>query len=393
MPSTDEAASLASSPGVLGGPAPSGRADPGVLQAQAGIVRSAPLFQAILDCLEEGVLVLNEQRQIIACNRRAAEWMQAAEPAWLGARPGEILNCVHAEVGPDGCGTGPYCVTCGAVQAILESQEFSRQVVRECRLLCKGSTVVQALDLKVLATPLELQGYRFIVCAIHDISKQKRVALLTRLFFHDVLNTAGGIEGYTAMLADELQERLADVFPLRRLQDLAGQLIEDLRAQRDLMYAESGDLVPEISAFRVAPLLAELQALNQAHPVARNRMIRLEEVWDGVVETDRRLLARVLGNMLKNALEATPPGGVVSAGCKGTASDAVFWVRNPGVIPEEVQLQIFHRFFTTKREPGRGIGTYSMKLLTEGYLKGRVDFRSNESEGTVFTVTIPRRRS
>ncbi len=338
------------------------------------------------------MLVLNEHRQIVACNRRAAEWLQATEPTWLGARPGEVFDCVHADVGPDGCGTGPFCITCGAVQAILESQDFSRQVVRECRVLCKGSRGVQALDLKVLATPVEVQGIRFIICAIYDISQSKRIALLNRLFFHDMLNAAGGIEGYAAMLADELHERLADDFPLRRLQDLASTLIEDLRAHRDLMYAESGDLVPEVSAFRVGQLLAELQALYQSHPAAHHRTIRLEEVWDGVLETDRRLLARVLGNMLKNALEATPEGGTVSVGCKGSTEEAAFWVRNPGVIPHEVQLQIFHRFFSTKGEPGRGIGTYSMKLLAEGYLGGRVEFTSTESDGTVFTVTIPRRR-
>ncbi len=374
-------------------PAPPGRADPTVLHTQEAVLRNAPLFQAVIDCMEEGVLVLNAERQIVACNRRAAEWMKATERPWLGARPGEVLNCVHAEVGPDGCGTGPYCITCGAAQAILESQDFSCQAVYECRLLCKGSPTVQALDLKVVATPIELQGTRFIVCAIHDISKPKRLALLTRLFFHDILNAAGGVEGYAAMLADELRERLADDFPLRRLQDLAAQLIEDLRAQRDLMYAESGDLVCEVAAFRVGPLLAQLQALYQVHPAAQDRTIRLEGVWDGVLETDRRLLSRVLSNMLKNALEATPAGGVVSLGCKATGEEVVFWVRNPGVMPQEVQLQIFHRFFSTKQGPGRGIGTYSMKLLTEGYLGGRVAFTSTESEGTVFTVTIPRHRS
>lgn len=391
MPSTQVEPGLPAGSGLMSKPAPSGRACPATLDEQSSLLRSTPLLQAILDCMEEGVLVLNTQRQIVACNRRAAEWIQAAGRPWLGCRPGEVLNCVHAELGPDGCGTGPYCITCGAVQAILKCLEACRQVVRECRVLCKGPTAVQALDLKVLATPIEVQGQRFIVCALYDISQPKRVALLNRLFFHDILNTAGGIEGYAAMLADELRERLADDFPLRRLQDLAGTLIEDLRAQRDLMYAESGELVLEVSAFHVGQLLAELQALYQSHPVAHNRIIRLDEVWDGVLETDRRLLARVLGNMLKNALEATPAGGIVWAGCKDTAQEAVFWVRNPGVIPQEVQLQIFHRFFSTKKEPGRGIGTYSMKLLTEGYLGGRVEFTSTESDGTLFTVTIPRR--
>lgn len=393
MSLVDDAACIPLGGEVLSQPGPSGRLDTVTLQQQQGILRSEPLLQGIIDCMAEGVLVLNQHRQILACNRQAAEWMKATKRPWLGARPGEVFDCVHASTGPDGCGTGPNCITCGALQAILESQQRCRQVVRECRLLCHANPAIAALELKVIATSVEVQGQRVIVCAIHDISKPKRLALLTRLFFHDVLNTAGGIEGYAAMLAEELRERLADDFPLRRLQDLAVQLVEELRGQRDLMYAESGDLTLETSAFRVAPLLAELIALYQAHPVAKDRSIRLEEIWDGVVETDRRLLVRVLGNMLKNALEATPAGGVVSLGCKAPADQVLFWVRNAGAMPPEVQLQIFHRFFSTKGQTGRGIGTYSMKLLTEGYLGGRVAFTSTESEGTVFTATIPQRRS
>jgi sensor histidine kinase regulating citrate/malate metabolism len=58
------------------------------------------------------------------------------------------------------------------------------------------------------------------------------------------------------------------------------------------------------------------------------------------------------------------------------------------VIPRETQLQIFHRSFSTKGE-GRGIGLYSVKLMTERYLKGTVNFISDDSSGTTFTVTYP----
>ena len=65
-----------------------------------------------------------------------------------------------------------------------------------------------------------------------------------------------------------------------------------------------------------------------------------------------------------------------------------FWCNNHGVIPRETQLQIFHRSFSTKGE-GRGIGLYSVKLMTERYLKGSVKFTSDDSSGTTFTVTYP----
>ncbi|MGE4488502.1 MAG: ATP-binding protein, partial [Kiritimatiellales bacterium] len=66
-----------------------------------------------------------------------------------------------------------------------------------------------------------------------------------------------------------------------------------------------------------------------------------------------------------------------------------FSVHNRFVIPPDVQIQLFTRSFSTKGN-GRGLGTYSIKLISEKYLNGRVSFVSNEEQGTVFKVTLPK---
>ena len=101
------------------------------------------------------------------------------------------------------------------------------------------------------------------------------------------------------------------------------------------------------------------------------------------------LLKRVLGNMLKNAIEATSTGEAITLGCQLEADGVTFRMANPGVIPLKVQLQIFQRSFSTKGE-NRGLGTYSMRLLTERYLNGSVSFTSTKKQGTVFRVHLPR---
>jgi sensor histidine kinase regulating citrate/malate metabolism len=58
------------------------------------------------------------------------------------------------------------------------------------------------------------------------------------------------------------------------------------------------------------------------------------------------------------------------------------------VIPSVAQKQIFQRSFSTKGS-NRGLGTYSMKLLGENYLKGAVDFESDEEDRTTFYVKLP----
>lgn len=92
--------------------------------------------------------------------------------------------------------------------------------------------------------------------------------------------------------------------------------------------------------------------------------------------------------MIKNALEATRPGGVVSLNCYQREQTAHFQVHNPGYIPRSVQLQLFSRSFSTKA-PNRGLGTYSMKLLCERYLNGRITFTSTHQGGTTFEAAVP----
>jgi len=273
------------------------------------------------------------------------------------------------------------------VDAILESQSQNTQVVRECRILTQGDPATGALDLRVAATPIVVEGEHFIVVAVEDISQPKRLAVLQRVFFHDVLNTAGCISGYADYLVHQ-HEAVAEVSEL--LTYLSEQLIEEINAQRDLVLAESGDLVLQVDMLIVKQILEELRRQYLKNPVASERKIELGDVWSGVIWTDRRLLMRVLGNMLKNGLEATLPGQSVTLDCLEQGNEVRFAVRNPAVIPEEVQLQIFQRSFSTKGQTGRGIGTYSMKLLGERYLGGRVEFTSQAPEGTTFTLTVPK---
>jgi hypothetical protein len=65
-----------------------------------------------------------------------------------------------------------------------------------------------------------------------------------------------------------------------------------------------------------------------------------------------------------------------------------FLVHNPGFIAAEVQPQVFTLSFSTKGA-GRGLGTYGMRLLSERFLSGRVEFESHPTAGTTFTVTLP----
>jgi signal transduction histidine kinase len=367
--------------------APAGRDSTAVFRKKVTIIEENLLLRGILNAMSGMVLVLNSNRQIVSANQAALRTLNCSISDVLEKRPGEAIGCIRSKDAPDGCGTSRHCVTCGAVNAILYSQDQNTQVVRECRVLVAGASGVTPMDLRVTATPITVEGEQFVVAAIEDISQQKRLAVLQRVFFHDVLNTAFCISAYTHSLTQE-SKSVEDAG--KTLKYLSDELIEEINAQRELLAAESGDLNVLIEPVAIVQLLEELRLKYLKNPEAEGRKVELCGVWEGTIQTDRRLLRRVLSNMLKNGLEATAPGQTVTLSCSDRGDRAEFTVHNQEVMPVEVQLQIFQRSFSTKAEEGRGIGTYSIKLLGEQYLGGKVEFTSREPEGTLFVLTIPK---
>lgn len=345
----------------------------------------------LLEAIPDMVLVLDSERQAVAANRQALATLGKTEDLLIGLRPGDILGCVGVSEAPNGCGTGARCGLCGAVQAILASQQSGEGVSREARILVDGTSVL-ALDLLITARPTTLGGLPLTIFILRDISDQKRRAILETLFFHDILNAAGGINGLAVILADtdrclppEKEQECR-----RGMARLSQRLVEEICHQRDLLDAERGMFKPRMEEIHLPTALREVRELYASHPVARGRSLEVGEESACTIRSDATIVRRVLGNLVKNALEATPEGGVVRTTCRDLGDRVALDVHNPGVMPREIQLQVFQRSFSTKADRGRGIGTYSIKLFVERYLKGAVGFTSAEPGGTTFSVTLPK---
>lgn len=363
---------------------PAERAAQTALLADWKEIDGAPLFHQILDMVPDGVMILNEQRQIVFCNRALLKLLNLDDVRdALGMRPGEVLQCRHSGEGPGGCGTTEFCRECGAPKAILAAvREGSGR--EDCRIIRKDG---RALDLRVTTGRFDFRGTPFVAFTLSDVADENRRKALERIFFHDILNTAGNLRGVTDLFKDP---DVADKESFMEMaHDLSEKLIEEIEYQRQLMMAENGELIVEPSLFNSLELLEEIARSYRHHPVGRSRILRQDHRSAGlVVKTDRTILRRVVGNLVKNALEATPVGGTVTLGCKAYEDRLEFWVHNEAEMPDSVRRQVFQRSFSTKGG-NRGLGTYSVKLLTERYLGGSVGFTTANGEGTRFFVQLP----
>ncbi len=367
--------------------APAERADLESIEAASARIASQPLVQRLLDGYPESAVVLNEQRQIVACNEALLRTLGAERRDVLGRRLGEVLGCPHATEMPGGCGTSESCGACGLVNACLEASRSKAVAQRPARLSTREGHA--ALDAAVHATPLDVAGEQFTLVVLRDVSGAQRRDVLERILLGEALEMAGGIHGLAQLLMREdggPDRRLAD-----RIQALAGDLVTEIAEYRNVAAAEDGGLRLTLRGLSAQAVLTGLgERFRPAFEAAECVLHIRPPEPDTRFVSDAALLDQVLGHLVRNALDAARPGEVVTLAAAGQPDGSVsFSVHNQRLIPRGVRLQLFQRSFSTRGQAGRGMGLYTARLLARDYLGGDIHVESSPDAGTTFVLSLP----
>ena len=349
---------------------------------------SVELFREILTAIPNAAAVLNEKRQVIYANFALIHRFGFTSiEELLGRAPGEILSCIHAlENGK--CGVSESCKYCGAYQAIRHTLDTKMSATREFRVSTQINNQLASYDLSVSTIPLSLKDEIYMMLYLIDISQMKRRQMLERIFFHDVVNKISSLSGLMDLMTlEENGHEIKNYVNIAR--NVVMAMNNDIMAQRQLTQAENGDLEVRVTSIQIIPFIKHLIDLAREMDVAKKINFAVsDKIQDFSVISDPSLLDRIVTNLLKNAAEASQPNQTVTVSAYMENNSVFISVHNPLFIPKEIQLQIFQRSFSTKGED-RGLGTYSIRLLTERYLKGKVRFTSDEQQGTIFYINLP----
>ena len=365
--------------------APAERADLVSVHTDAWRLSQNEIADSVISRIPVFTTILNRQRQIVYANPPLLDFLGAASAqAVLGQRPGEVFSCEHAFELACGCGTTEACRECGAVKAILESQQNQAAVESECRIKASGG---RAYDLRVWTMPYTYAGRRYTLFTAMDIRHEKRRQALEQTFLHDVNNLLMPLVGSSECLEATYPNNKATKY-IHNINVIAEELAAEVTSYRKLVLAEEGrlalNLVDSVESLALVDKLIQVAAVMWP----RRTVLRAQASESFVIKTERAILFRVLYNMVKNAVEATAADQTISIDCRRDKAAVVFSVHNPGCMPRPVQLQVFQRSFSTK-SAGRGLGTYSMKLFGEGGLGGKVWFATSEASGTSFAIALP----
>lgn len=344
------------------------------------------IIAEFLEALPTATGIFNEERELIHANKAMIEASQNpnyAEAIYL--KPGEILGCVNSKKYPPGCGFTESCELCGAFKSMKSARMSGNPDSREFRISTDHPTRKRSYTFRITTAPLFLKDKIFFLITLYDIGKEKRQLELERIFFHDLLNSIHALHGIISLIRED---RGIDSQHLGILEATYNVLFDTVKEQQQITQAEYGDLKVHRSEIHSEDLLIEI-CLPFNEDVHLPVEVRIDPASEHeLLNSDPVLLSRVLVNMVKNAVEASGEKDTVTIGTKRMNDYLRFWVHNRAFISRENQLQIFERSFSTKG-PGRGSGTFSMKLLGEDYLGGTVNFSSDEKEGTTFWIEVP----
>ncbi len=243
---------------------------------------------------------------------------------------------------------------------------------------------------------------KMIISVIRDITERKRTEELLRQMekfaatgrmaariAHEINNPLAGIKNSFLLIKNAVPPN----HPYHRYVGLIEKEINRIaliiRQMFDLYRPDQDIPVP----FDLSESILDIVTLLE--PVSRESNVVLQTDTAGVsfpITLAESLVRQILYNLLKNAIEASPPHGVVNIRAGQTDGTLTLTVSDQGPgIPAETRSNIFEPFFTTKtglKNGGLGLGLSITQSIVES-LQGTIRFQNQEGQGTIFTVSLP----
>jgi CheY-like chemotaxis protein/anti-sigma regulatory factor (Ser/Thr protein kinase) len=208
---------------------------------------------------------------------------------------------------------------------------------------------------------------------------------------HDILQPLNAARLYASSLVERGQEH-ADSKLARNIDASLEAVEEIIGALLDISRLDAGRFEPDVSSIALSDLFDQLRV--EFEPMAREQGLRLRIVTTKAwVRTDRRLLRRVLQNLIANAIKYTKHGGVI-VGVRWRGARVAVQVSDTGPgIPQGKQSLIFKEFQrldeTAASVRGLGLGLSIVERIGK-VIEAPIGLASVPGRGSSFTVSLPK---
>jgi Na+/proline symporter/CheY-like chemotaxis protein len=386
--------------------------------AHAAIHYNREILQTALDHVRQGIAVFNKDLHLICWNRqfgeilalppqlsrigtplaeivrlsapedaqsqaatdavireRVARYVSASEPFLERFSARDLVIEVRANHMPDGGLVTTFTDITPSVRAAEELERANETLERRVQVRTEELTRLNSElnRAKGEAEQANISKTRFLAAASHDILQPLNAA---RLYVTSLVERQGG--GADAELIGNIDASLDAVE-------------EILAALLDISRLDTGALKPEIVSFRLDELMRQIEV--EFAPLAREKGLRLDFAPCSLaVRSDRRLLQRLLQNLVSNAIKYTPAGRVL-IGCRRRGQRLRIDVCDTGLgVPRSKQQAIFLEFHRldegAKVARGVGLGLSIVERIAR-VLDHTITVSSEVGRGSRFSVEVP----
>jgi PAS domain S-box-containing protein len=219
--------------------------------------------------------------------------------------------------------------------------------------------------------------------------KLRAVGELAAGVAHNLNNSLTVIQGRAQLL---LRNATDDVSS-RSLQVITNAVEDGTKTLRRILEFARRDSASEFAPVELNYLITSSIDIARPKWQSKSRKGAIEVKVEGAesvyVMGEQAELREVVLNLIFNAVDAMPDGGVMEIGARAEIESGCFWVADTGCgMPAEIASRIFEPFFTTKGKLGSGLGlSASHGIITRH--KGEILVVSEPGEGTRFEVRLP----
>ncbi len=385
--------------------------------ANAAIHYNREILQTALDHVRQGIAVFDKDLALVCWNRQFGEIFELPHALTrIGITLGEILRHIAEDGGHEA--DLDQQVAQGIVRYTSESEPFleriaQRGLVIEVRAdrMPGGGLVTTFTDItpsvkaaealeranatlerrvrertgELMRLNTELERAKAEADEA-NVSKTRFLAAAS----HDILQPLNAARLYVTSLSE--RQRASENGDLVQNIDASLEAVEEIfAALLDISRLDTGAMKPEMTDFRIDELLHRLEV--EFTPLAREKGLALRfALSTQAVHSDRRLLRRLLQNLISNAIKYTPSGGVL-VGCRRRGAALRIEVYDTGIgIPHAKRRAVFKEFHRldhgARVARGVGLGLSIVERIAR-VLDCEVALKSKFGRGSRFSVAIP----
>ena len=339
--------------------------------------------QTIIQCMGDGLLVTNRDRQVVFCNPAGRRLLRIKKPLPAGEALVQVLQ---------------YPELMDLVEEAMTLTDGQQMASQE--LL---PPTPQGPTLMANCAPVKDERGQTIgtVTVIRDISELKELdkakSTFVSMVAHELRAPLAAVEGYLDVILDgpgvddpKKVQKILERSRNRTRSLLA--LIDDLLA---ISRMQTGRMAKEKEKLSASPLLKEVGELIRGEAFSRQIDLEMDLAGDlPLVSANREDLTRVFTNLLDNAIKYNRRGGRVLIRAKKDEGFVDIEIQDTGIgIAKKDLDHIFDEFYRVKTKEtqtiaGTGLGLAIAKKIIEAH-NGQIEVESKPHQGSTFRVLLP----